>query len=294
MSAIATPTAADAACRFSSAWRTSGRCSISFEGRLTGRSVGKVRSIQAEGFRRFVRRQPTEQCGQGVARLTELLLQRRQRLRGLRLRGLLGENIQIAGGAERALLLHLVGQLMLQLEQPLGRRDLAAQRGLLHRRDHHVAAQGQVGGLELEASALDLRLRHFDRAPRAAEHIGQIAHAELGGVQIVVGVRLRKAGRIGDGTERVLGSSAAEVPLDVREEAGPLRRIQLMRLPQRRLRGADVRIGLQRLLDQMIELRATGTASTTGSGYPCRRRSAARRRPCSRPHAVSPCAGALP
>ncbi len=44
MSAIATPTAAEAMCMFSSAWRTSGRCSTSFEGTLTGTSVGKVNS----------------------------------------------------------------------------------------------------------------------------------------------------------------------------------------------------------------------------------------------------------
>ncbi len=53
-----------------------------------GQADGKIRRqgefIQAEGFHRLVRRQPSEQCGQGVARLTQLFLQRRQRLRRLR------------------------------------------------------------------------------------------------------------------------------------------------------------------------------------------------------------------
>ncbi len=128
MSAIATPTAAEAMCRFSSAWRTSGRCSTSFEGRLTGRSVGKRQVVELKGFRGLVGGQPPEQRRQRVARLAQLLLQRRQGLRGLRLQGLLGQHVQIAGGAEQPLLLHLVGQLMLQLEQPLGGGDLAAQR----------------------------------------------------------------------------------------------------------------------------------------------------------------------
>ncbi len=44
MSAMATPASADAKCMFSSAWRTSGRCSTSFEGRLTGSSAGSVNS----------------------------------------------------------------------------------------------------------------------------------------------------------------------------------------------------------------------------------------------------------
>ena len=78
--------------------------------------------VQLKCFRRLIRGQSAEQRRQGIARLTQLLLQRRQRLRGLCLQGLLGEHVQIAGGAQQPLMLHLVGQLMLQFEQPLASR----------------------------------------------------------------------------------------------------------------------------------------------------------------------------
>ena len=62
-----------------------------------------------------------------------MLLQRRQRLRRLRLRRLLRKQIEVARSTERPLTLHGLGQLVLQLEQPLSRRDLSAQGSLLHR-----------------------------------------------------------------------------------------------------------------------------------------------------------------
>ena len=142
MLASATPTAADAACMFSSACRTSGRCSTSFEGRLTGRSVGRVRSLEAEGLRpaprtaagramRSGHRASAPVASAAAAASARSALPRipaRARSRSLAV-------------PSARWLRDRVGQLVLHLEQPLGRRDLAAQRGLLHRGHDHVAAQ---------------------------------------------------------------------------------------------------------------------------------------------------------
>jgi hypothetical protein len=83
--------------------------------------------FQAKGFLRLIGGQPSQQGGQRVAGLPQLLLQRRQRLRRLRLRRLLGKQVELAGGPEPALALHDVGQLLCHLQQPLGGGDLPAQ-----------------------------------------------------------------------------------------------------------------------------------------------------------------------
>ena len=88
---------------------------------------GQRQLIEAERLCGLFRRQPTEQRGQGIARLSQLLLQRRQRLCGLRLGRLLRKNIQVTGGAQRPLVLHGVGQPMLKREQPHRRGNLPAQ-----------------------------------------------------------------------------------------------------------------------------------------------------------------------
>ena len=96
-------------------------------GRQAHRQIGRQRHIvQLKCFWRLFRRQFSEQRRQGVTRLTQLLLQRRQGLCGLRLQGLLRQHVQIAGGAQLPLMLHLVGQLMLQLQKPHRCSNLAA------------------------------------------------------------------------------------------------------------------------------------------------------------------------
>ena len=141
---------------------------------------------------------------------------------------------------------------MLHIEQPLRRRDLPAQRGLLHRGHDHITAQGKVGGLELKAGALLLRLGHLDRAARGTEHIGHVAQCELRRVKIVGVIRCR--GGSGQRADGILRADAAEAALEVRKKSGALREIELMRLAQGRLGRADIGICLERLFDQPIEL----------------------------------------
>ena len=182
-----------------------------------GKILGQRQPAQVKRFRRLTGRQPAQQCGQGIARLTQLLLQRRQRLGCLRLCGFLGENIQVARSTQHSLAPNLVGQLALHIEQPLRRRDLPAQRGLLHRGHDHIAAQGKVGGLELKAGALLLRLGHLDRAARGTEHIGHVAQCELRRVKIVGVIRCR--GGSGQRADGILRADAAEAALEVRKKA---------------------------------------------------------------------------
>ena len=87
--ATATPICALALCMFASAARTSGRCSTSLPGRLTGRSSGSCNPARSKCSRDLLARETARQCGQQVALLRQLLLQRRQRLLGLRQRRLL-------------------------------------------------------------------------------------------------------------------------------------------------------------------------------------------------------------
>ena len=190
--------------------------------------------------------------GQRVAGLPQLLLQRRQRLRRLRLRRLLGKEVELAGGPEPALALDDVGQLLCHLQQPLGGGDLPAQGSLLDCRHHYIAAQGQIGGLELEAIALLLRLGNLHLAPDQAEDIRGIGQGQLGRVQRVGGAARHR--RAGQGAGRKLRTIATEAALHRGEEAGLLRQVQFVSLAQSRLRGAHIGVGLQRLPYQLVEL----------------------------------------
>ena len=112
--------------------------------------------------------------GELIARLRQLLLQRRQRRAGLRKLRLLGQHVGLRGAAQREALPHQVQLLRLVLDDVLRRGDLAAQRGLLHRGNHHVRGQREIGRLELEALILRLRRERFDLPPRAAEHVRRV------------------------------------------------------------------------------------------------------------------------
>ena len=65
----------------------------------------------------------------------------------------------------------------------LGGRDLVAQRRLLDRGGHEVGGQGQIGRLSLEALRFRLGPGALDLAPDAAEDVGRVGDAQLGGVQ---------------------------------------------------------------------------------------------------------------
>ena len=76
--ARAIPIWALAECRFSSAWRTSGRCSTSCEGRLRGSSCGSCRARQLKLFRQILIGKSARERSQEVTLLSQLFKQRRQ------------------------------------------------------------------------------------------------------------------------------------------------------------------------------------------------------------------------
>jgi len=68
----------------------------------------------------------------------------------------------------------------LDLDDRLGRGDLAAQRGEVDRRDDHIGGERQVGRLELIALIFCLRGLRLDGAPRTAEDVGRVGDVERG------------------------------------------------------------------------------------------------------------------
>jgi hypothetical protein len=79
--------------------------------------------------------------GELVARLSQLLLQWRQGRAALRKLRFLAQHVGLRCAAQREALSHQIQFLALILDDVLGRRDLSAQRRLLHRRDDHVRCQ---------------------------------------------------------------------------------------------------------------------------------------------------------
>ena len=76
--ARAIPIWALAECRFSSAWRTSGRCSTSCEGRLTRQFLRQLQTRKLKLFGQVLVGESARQRSQQVTLLRQLLQQRRQ------------------------------------------------------------------------------------------------------------------------------------------------------------------------------------------------------------------------
>ena len=126
------------------------------------------------------------QIGQQVALLAELLLQRRQQQARLRDGGFLRDDVRQRDLAALVLQLQDVERLRLDIDQPARRRDLSAQRGFLD------GGQRDVGTTSVRntpsrwnACASASASGGFDRAPRAAEHVGGEGDADLRGVKAV-------------------------------------------------------------------------------------------------------------
>src|SRR5215813_1811447 len=158
--AIATPTSALAECTLASAARTSGRCRTRADGRLTGTSRGRC-SIASSN------RSLTSWLGKRPARAVS----RCRCCCSCRCSG--GSVCSICASAASCCTTSAsaICQIPRDGDDLLRGGNLAAQGRFLHRREHDIRGQGEVGGFELKCLALLLRLQRFDRAPVGAKHV---------------------------------------------------------------------------------------------------------------------------
>ena len=126
-----TPTAALAACICSSAERTSGRCSTSFEGRLTGSSSGNC-SDESSNSAEIVSLGKLPMRRASRSRCCASCFSRRQRRLGLRQRRLLRNYVGIGDLAECELPPQQFQRFSLDIDDLPGCCYLAAQTGLLY------------------------------------------------------------------------------------------------------------------------------------------------------------------
>ena len=182
---MATPTWALAECRFASAARTSGRCSTSRDGRLSGRSCGSVRSLSSKRSSTRVAGQLAGQRGEEIALLGQRLFERRQGGLGLGECRLLAGDVGAGNRAQALLLAQDVERLALGGDDAPGRLDLGAQRGLLDGRGDDVGGQRQIRRLELEALRLGQRLERFGGPTVGAEQVERVAEGEADREQAV-------------------------------------------------------------------------------------------------------------
>ena len=206
---------------------------------------------QIEGCRRSLARKAPGKNGQEIALQGELLLQRRQQEPGLRDRRFLGHHIGQGDLPERVLLAQDLQQLRLQGDQPAGRRDLSAQRRFLDGGERDVGRERQVDGLALEGLVLCERLQRLRLPPHPAPNVGDIVDRHLRGMQaenlgVVGGRRVERRNR------RPL---ARGVPIrrDLRKQGTALRQRVGLRDPHGGFGGLQVRVVLDRLLDQLVE-----------------------------------------
>ncbi len=249
---MATPIWALAACRLASAARTSGRCSHQLRRQADRQVARQPQRRELELLDRLVARKTAAQRRQQVALLRQLLLQRRQGLLDLGQRRLLRHHVGLGDLAELALAPQQPEHVGLDLDDASRRRDLAAQRGLLHGRAGQVGRQGQIGRLELEALGIRLRRQRLDRAPGAAEHVGRIGHVQLPGEEIE---RRRVRGTASDGVaDRQAAAGSPRNSHRRRETTRPVGR-RRSRLATRSAACAACRSGLaaSALLDQAVE-----------------------------------------
>ena len=131
--AVATPICALAACRLAWAWSTSGRCSTSTEGRLSGSSAGSVRLASVNFCRRRLAGKVPVRTAIRLCCWSRCLSsggKRRLELGELRL---LGGDVGPADIALRLLILEKAEDLAVDPDQLVGRRDLVFERGVLDR-----------------------------------------------------------------------------------------------------------------------------------------------------------------
>ena len=250
---MATPICALAACNCSSAARMSGRCSISCDGRLTGRSVGRCRSASLNVWRGpSFGKMPASAASRSRCCASALRSGGSVALR-LRQRRFLRRHVAAVGVARFELLAEDVEHLGVDRDELVGGLDLPAQRGFGDGGDHDVRAQRQIGRLDLKTLVVGLRLQRLNGAAVETPDVERVRHADLRGVE-----RERVGARIEDRRER------AGSPLVRRIEVGrapaertcpPARRppaCAARSVGHRRLQRGIV---VQRALEQRVERR---------------------------------------
>ena len=192
-----------------------------------------------------------------MALLGELALQWRERLLDLCQGRLLRHHVRLGNLAGTELGAQENKHIRSDLDELLGRLDLAAQRGLLHRRNHDIRRQSQVGGLQLKTLVVRLGLKRLDIAPDAAEDIGRIRNQNLAGKEIE-GRIFRKhqiaiVVRHSRPTEGGLLARRREVAVDGRQECALAGGDICLGDTQRRLGGGQIGIVPQCAFDQAPE-----------------------------------------
>ena len=220
--------------------------------RQADRQIGRQLQMgQIELLADLVGRILPGQRRQEVALLRQLLLKRRQQLLGLRQCRVLRQHVGLRRLTEVELPFQNIQQMALDRDDALGGVDLAAQRGFLDRRRHHIAGQRQVGGLELEQLLLGGGVQALDGAEVAAPDIRHERHRELVGHQREFGLR-----PLGRNRRHLAGignrSSWRRVAGDLREEQAALGERVVAGDLDRGFRGLQVGIVVDRLPDQFV------------------------------------------
>jgi hypothetical protein len=191
-----------------------------------------------------------QQDRQQVALLIDLLAQRRGQLLGGFERVGRGGDVGGGGLAKRLLLAGQVQQTPVSGDDAVRRFQLGVQAGELNGGAGDVGGQGQKGRAGLIPLGLGLGRDGLHLPAHAAEDVEVVTEVQLALEERVALriVRQRRGDRKG-----VLRPDRIAGEIDAGPERGALGQVEFARLPQRRLRGLQVRIGLQRLLLERVE-----------------------------------------
>src|SRR6185437_2957234 len=181
-------------------------------------------------------RQPAGKSCELVARLRELVLERRQQCLGLRRLRLLRHQVQL---------------LVLRFDDVARRVDLRAQRCFPYRGGDDVRRQREMSGGKLIILIVDQRLQRFELTPVAAGDVERVRHVD----RRVVQIEYRRAGTgLAKGGAGNLFARRAQAAVDLRiQQRACLRRQVFARDPQRRLGCGEVGAVGDRLAHQPIE-----------------------------------------
>ena len=146
--------------------------------------------------------------------LLQLFLQGRQGLLDLCQRGLLCRHVRVRNLAEGPLPSQYHEEVGRELDDLPCRRDLAAQRRLLHGRDDDIRGERQVGRFKREPLNVGLSLQRFDGPARQAEDVRCIGDADLAGEQ----VEGRLRGLVRRRTDRGALATSREAAVDAWKE----------------------------------------------------------------------------